>query len=63
MLNARTAVETIENNQYFAGTVNNGGTSSFTIPGVPAGAQQVKIMLCWVDPAAGIAFCRHGPGQ
>jgi hypothetical protein len=52
MLNARTAVETIENNQYFPGTVSNGGNQSFTITGVPAGAQQVKIMLYWADPAA-----------
>ena len=52
MLNARTDVETIENNQYFSGTVSNGGNQSFTITGVPAGAQQVKIMLYWADPAA-----------
>jgi hypothetical protein len=51
MLNARTAVETIENNQYFSGTVNNSGSASFTIPSLPAGVQQIKIMLYWSDPA------------
>lgn len=52
MLNARTAVETMENGQYFTGTLSNGGNGSFTISGVPAGVQQVKIMLYWADPAA-----------
>ncbi|MDP4247870.1 MAG: S8 family peptidase [Bacteroidota bacterium] len=52
MLNARAAVEAMENNQYFTGTLSANGTASFTIPGVGAGAQQVKIMLYWADPAA-----------
>jgi hypothetical protein len=52
VLNARTAVETMEANQYFAGTINANGTASYTIPGIPAGTQQVKIMLYWADPAA-----------
>jgi hypothetical protein len=51
-LNARTAVEAIENNHYFTGAINNSGTANFTIPGVPAGAYQIKIMLYWSDPAA-----------
>jgi hypothetical protein len=52
-LNARTAIETIENNQYFTGTINNGSFTNITIPNVPAGAYQVKIMLYWPDaPAA-----------
>ena len=50
-LNARTAVEAIENNHYFTGTINNSGTANFTIPGVPAGGQ-IKIMLYWPDAAA-----------
>jgi hypothetical protein len=52
MLNARTAVETIENHQYFSGSLNNGGNDSYTINGVPPGVQQVKIMLYWMDPPA-----------
>ncbi len=52
MLNTRTAVETIENHQYFSGALNNGGNDSYTITGVPAGVQQVKIMLYWMDPPA-----------
>jgi hypothetical protein len=52
MLNARAAAEAMENNQYFTGTLSANGTASFPISGVPAGAQQVKIMLYWADPAA-----------
>lgn len=56
MLSARTAVETIEGNQYFTGTLNNNGTATYTLSGVPAGAQQVKILLYWPDaPAAPFA--------
>jgi subtilase family protein/type IX secretion system substrate protein/immune inhibitor InhA-like protein len=52
-LNARTAVETIENNHYFTGTINNSGTNTFTLSGIPSGLQQIKIMLYWPDaPAA-----------
>lgn len=51
-LNARAAVETLEQNNYFTGTVSNGNTSTHTITGLPAGATQLKVMLYWVDPAA-----------
>lgn len=51
-LNARNAVEALENNTYFTGTVANGGNTTFTIPSVPAGTAQVKIMLYWNDPEA-----------
>lgn len=51
-LNARNAVEAIENNNYFIGIMSNGGTGTFTIPSVPAGTAQIKIMLYWNDPAA-----------
>jgi len=50
-LNARKAVEAIENNHFFSGTVNNLGAVHFTIPGVPPGTYQVKIMLYWSDAA------------
>ena len=52
MLNARTAVEALEGNHYFNGNITNGNTANFTINNVAAGAQQVKIMLYWTDPAA-----------
>jgi hypothetical protein len=52
MLNARTAVEAIENNHFFTGTINNSATATHTINSLPAGAQQLKIMLYWNDPAA-----------
>ena len=51
-LNARSAVEALENNTYFTGTMGNGGTATFNINGVPAGTSQIKIMLYWNDPAA-----------
>lgn len=50
-LNARYAVEAIENNAYFTGAVSHGGSQNFTITGVPAGTQQIKIMLYYSDPA------------
>ncbi|MBS1933176.1 MAG: S8 family serine peptidase [Bacteroidetes bacterium] len=52
MLNARTSVEAIENNQYFSGSITNGNSTNFSITGVPAGVQQIKVMLYWVDPPA-----------
>jgi len=51
-LNARTAVETIEKNQFFTGTLANGANNSFTLSGVPAGLRQIKIMLYWPDAPA-----------
>jgi hypothetical protein len=50
-LNARYAVEALENNTYFNGVVNHGGSQAFTITGVPAGTKQIKIMLYYSDPA------------
>lgn len=54
-INARNSVEAIENNTWFSGTLNNGGTTSFTIPAVPAGTAQIKILLYWHDPAASVS--------
>lgn len=51
-LNARNAVEILENNTYFTGTVGNGGTVNFNITGVPAGTQQLKVLLYWADVPA-----------
>ena len=53
-INARNSVEAIENNTWFTGTLNSGGTNSFTIPAVPAGTAQIKILLYWNDPAASV---------
>ncbi len=52
MLNARTAVETIEKNQYFIGSVDTSATRTFVINNLPSGVYQLKIMLYWPDPAA-----------
>lgn len=48
MLNARKAVEAIEENRYFTGTISNAGTNTFSVS-VPAGAHQLKVMLYWSD--------------
>lgn len=51
-LNARAAVEIIENNQYFSGSIAHGAVNNHTITGLPAGTSQLKILLYWVDPPA-----------
>lgn len=48
-LNARTAVEVLENHQYSTGTVNDAGTINIPLSGIPSGLQQLKIMLYWPD--------------
>lgn len=53
-INARNSVEAIENNTWFTGTLNSGSSNSFTIPAVPAGTAQIKILLYWNDPAASV---------
>jgi hypothetical protein len=51
-LNALAAAQAMENNQYQMGSVANGGSTGATIT-IPAGAQQLRVMLCWTDyPAA-----------
>ena len=51
MLNARKAVEAIENSRYFINTISNGGTAAQIIT-VPANARRLKVMLYWADTAA-----------
>ncbi|HTI06989.1 MAG TPA: S8 family serine peptidase [Puia sp.] len=52
-INARTAVEALENHQYNTGTVSDGGTVTIPLTGIPSGLQQLKVMLYWPDyPAA-----------
>nr|WP_294905369.1 S8 family serine peptidase [uncultured Lacibacter sp.] len=55
LVNSRRAVEAIEQSRYYGGTISTAGTSSQVI-NVPAGTQQVKIMLYWHDkPASPLA--------
>jgi hypothetical protein len=54
MLNARKAVEAIEQSRYITGTIANAGTGNFSIS-VPAGAHQLKVMLYWSDPYAALS--------
>ncbi|HLO37905.1 MAG TPA: S8 family serine peptidase [Lacibacter sp.] len=51
LVNARRAVEILENNRYFTGTLSTAGTSSQIIT-VPANTKQVKVMLYWHDKEA-----------
>ena len=48
-LNIRAAVEALENNQYYTGAVSNTGANTYTLSGIPAGLQQLKILLYWPD--------------
>ncbi|HWK04220.1 MAG TPA: S8 family peptidase [Puia sp.] len=48
-LNVRTAAEVLENHQYNTGSVNNSGMVTIPLSGVPAGLQQLKVMLYWPD--------------
>ncbi|PWT77870.1 MAG: peptidase S8 [Bacteroidetes bacterium] len=52
MLNARTAVESMENNQYFQSAISQDQILTHTINGLPGGSYQLKIMLYWPDAAA-----------
>jgi Subtilase family/Secretion system C-terminal sorting domain len=52
ILNVRTAVEAMENNTYATGSMNHLDSVTYTITGVPAGTDQIKIMLYWPDAAA-----------
>jgi Subtilase family len=51
MINARRAVEAIEQNRYIAGTVSNGASNNHVI-NISGGAVRVKVMLYWVDKEA-----------
>lgn len=51
LINARRAVETIEENRYQWGEVSTGENISHQIQ-VPAGTKQVKVMLYWSDKEA-----------
>ncbi|HEY9258259.1 S8 family peptidase [Chitinophaga sp.] len=50
-LQALGALQTLQENRVRSGEVSTGTTTTFDI-NVPAGIQQVKITLCWNDPAA-----------
>jgi hypothetical protein len=45
------ALNVIQNNWFFQGTVAHQGQNTHTIP-VPAGAYQLRVMVYWFDPAA-----------
>lgn len=70
-LNIIRALRTIENEDYFQSSINNGATSIHNIT-VPAGVSQLKVLLYWADreaaPGAGQALVNNldltidGPG-
>ena len=51
ILNTYKALQTLTNGNYFAGSVAQGGTQTFSFT-VPANTRLLKILLCWNDPAA-----------
>ena len=52
MISGRTTVEALEQNRYFFDSVSNLGSQQFTIPSIPAGNFQLKILLYWPDAPA-----------
>ncbi len=51
MLNARRAVEAIENNQYVESNISQSQTQNLNVT-VPTGARRLKVMIHWSDVAA-----------
>ncbi|MEM1215797.1 MAG: S8 family serine peptidase, partial [Bacteroidota bacterium] len=56
-INARKALRVLQNGNYFSGTAAHGQQLSFQLA-VPPGAQQVKVMLYWHDPAGSVLSAR-----
>jgi Subtilase family/Secretion system C-terminal sorting domain len=52
MISGRTTVEAMEQNHYFSGSVSNNTSQQYTIPSIPAGTFQLKILLYWPDAPA-----------
>lgn len=50
-MNAWNALQGLVNDQYFSGAVSQGATQAFALT-VPANTRQLKLTLCWTDPAA-----------
>ncbi|MBK7884444.1 MAG: S8 family serine peptidase [Chitinophagaceae bacterium] len=51
-INVRRAIEAMENNQYFSGTIGNGQMQQNNLV-VPAGVRRLKVMLYWADVESG----------
>ncbi len=51
-VNAYRAVRVLEENTYWSNTVDQGANTTASI-NVPAGTAQLRVMLYWLDPAAG----------
>ncbi len=52
MISGRPTVEALEQNHYFIGSLADSTSQSFTIPSVPAGGFQIKVLLYWPDAPA-----------
>ncbi len=52
MINGRKMAEALEQNRFFQGSVSNGATQTFTIPSLPVGNYQLKVLLYWPDAPA-----------
>jgi hypothetical protein len=52
MISGRTTVEALEQNHYITGSINDNLIHYFSIPAVPAGTNQLKVLLYWPDAPA-----------
>ncbi|RFS20612.1 T9SS C-terminal target domain-containing protein [Chitinophaga silvatica] len=52
-LNAAAALNTVQSNQVFQGSVRNGQVISFNVT-IPQGTGELKVTLCWTDPPAAV---------
>jgi len=52
-MNGLAADQVLENSQYLYTQIGNGQSGNLTLGGIPAGAAQLRVMICWNDyPAA-----------
>ncbi len=57
-MNLARAINVLNNNQYNAGLINNGGQQTYTIS-VPPNTAQLKVMLLWFDAPASVASTKQ----
>jgi hypothetical protein len=52
MISARTTVEALEQNHYFTGSASGTNSQIFSLPSIPSGTYQLKVLLYWPDEPA-----------
>ena len=57
MISGRPAIEALEQNRYFVDSLSDSTNKIFTVPSIPSGGYQLKVMLYWPDvPAAPLSL-------